>query len=96
MATETGELAAIESAVNDSAGQVRALWIAFITFATYLVIAVGSVTHRMLFLETPIKLPVLDVDLPLVGFFVIAPFVFLIFYFYTLLQLHALSRKLTL
>ena len=96
VATDTGELEAIETAVNDSAGQVHALWIAFIIFATYLVIAVGSVTHRMLFLETPIKLPVLDVDLPLVGFFLIAPLVFLVFYFYTLLQLHALSRKLAL
>jgi hypothetical protein len=35
----------------------------------YLLIAVGGVTFQDLFLEHPIKLPFLGVDLPLLGFF---------------------------
>src|SRR5262249_20910722 len=59
----------------------------------YLAIAFGSVTHRDLFLETPIKLPLLNVDLPLVGFFVVAPTVLVIFHFYVFLQLLGLASK---
>ena len=50
-------------------------------------------THLDLFLEKPIKLPLLNVDLPLVGFFVVAPTVLLIFHFYVFLQLAGLAGK---
>jgi uncharacterized protein YjbI with pentapeptide repeats len=87
---DVGEL---ERALNDAAGKASILWTAFITFELYLAIAFGSVKHRDLFLETPIKLPVLDVNLPLVGFFVVAPTILLIFHFYVFLQLLALTAK---
>src|SRR5262249_14604479 len=54
-------------------------------------IAFGSVTHRQLFLEEPVTLPVLNVELPLVAFFVIAPFLFLVFHAYFLLNLSMLA-----
>jgi uncharacterized protein YjbI with pentapeptide repeats len=87
---DVGEL---QRALNDAAGKASVLWTAFITFELYLAIAFGSVKHRDLFLETPIKLPVLNVDLPLVGFFVVAPTILLIFHFYVFLQLLALAAK---
>jgi len=74
-------------------GTASVLWTTFITFELYLAIAFGSVTHRDLFLETPIKLPILNVELPLVGFFVVAPTILVIFHFYILLQLLALAEK---
>jgi hypothetical protein len=58
-----------------------------------LAIAFGSVTHRDLFLETSIKLPLLNVDLALVGFFVVAPALLVIFHFYLFLQLLRLAIK---
>ena len=76
---DVGEL---QRALNDAAGKASVLWTTFITFELYLVIAFGSVKHRDLFLETPIKLPLLNVDLPLVGFFVVSPTVLVIFHFY--------------
>src|SRR5262249_44372005 len=69
------------------------LWTTFITLQLYLAIAFGSVTHRDLFLETSIKLPLLSVDLSLVGFFVVAPLLLLIFHFYLFLQLLGLASK---
>jgi uncharacterized protein YjbI with pentapeptide repeats len=88
--TDPGEL---QKALNDSAGKASALWTTLVIFELYLAIAFGSVTHRNLFLEDPIKLPLLNVDLPLVGFFVVAPTILVIFHFFVILQLLALADK---
>lgn len=80
----------VRKALDDAAGMSRNLWLVFLTFGTYLAIAVGSVTHRNLFLEDPIKLPLLNVELPLVAFFWVAPLLFLIFHAYLLLNLRLL------
>jgi uncharacterized protein YjbI with pentapeptide repeats len=77
MAADPTDLSAIQNALNDAAGKASALWTTFITFQLYLVIAFGSITHRDLLLETPIKLPLLV----------------LIFHFYTILQLIGLASK---
>ncbi len=63
------------------------------TITTCWPIASGSVTHRDLFLENSIKLPLLNVDLSLVGFFVVAPSLLVIFHFYLFLQLRGLASK---
>jgi hypothetical protein len=93
MPIDARDVGGLQSALNDAAGKASVLWTAFITFEIYLAIAFGSVTHRDLFLETPIKLPVLNVDLPLVGFFVVASAVLVIFHFYVFLQLLMLAVK---
>jgi hypothetical protein len=87
------DLGELKGALNDAAGKASALWTTFVTLEIYLLIAIGSVTHRDLFLETPIKLPLLNVDLPLTGFFVIAPIILLIVHFYVFIQLLALAQK---
>jgi uncharacterized protein YjbI with pentapeptide repeats len=91
---EPRDLAALEKAVNDAAGRAGSVWLSFITLGTYLLITTGSVTHKHLFLEKELRLPVFAVDLPLVGFFVAGPLLFVIFHFYTLLQLHGLASKI--
>src|SRR5467141_2761499 len=93
MAIDPKDVGELQKALNDAAGKASVLWTTFITFQLYLAIAFGSVTHRDLFLETPIKLPLLNVDLPLVGFFVVAPTVLVIFHFYVFLQLLGLATK---
>jgi uncharacterized protein YjbI with pentapeptide repeats len=93
MGIDPKDVDALQKALNDAAGKASLLWTAFVTFELYLAIAFAAVTHRDLFLETPIKLPVLNVDLPLVGFFVVAPTVLVIFHFYVFLQLLALAKK---
>jgi len=50
------------------------------------------VTHRQLLFEEPIKLPVLNIDLPIAGFFVLSPVLFLVFHSYVLLQVLLLGR----
>jgi len=93
MATDARDVGEFQKGLNDAAGKASVLWTTFLTFELYLAIAFGSVTHRDLLLETPIKLPLANVDLPLVGFFVVAPVVLIISHFYVFLQLAALASK---
>jgi uncharacterized protein YjbI with pentapeptide repeats len=51
------------------------------------------VTHADLFLENSVKLPFLNVDLPLLAFFFLAPILFLIVHAYTLVHLVMLTEK---
>jgi uncharacterized protein YjbI with pentapeptide repeats len=93
MVIDPKDVGELQRALNDAASKASVLWTTFVIFQLYLAIAFGSVTHRDLFLETPIKLPLLNVDLPLVGFFVVAPIVLVIFHFYVFLQLLGLASK---
>jgi hypothetical protein len=93
VAIDPKDLGELQKALNEAAGKASVLWTTFITFQLYLAIAFGSVTHRDLFLETSIKLPLLNVDLSLIGFFVVAPLLLLIFHFYLFLQLLGLASK---
>jgi hypothetical protein len=93
VAIDPKDLGELQKALNEAAGKASVLWTTFITFQLYLAVAFGSVTHRDLFLETSIKLPLLNVDLSLIGFFVVAPLLLLIFHFYLFLQLLGLASK---
>ncbi|WP_167591603.1 pentapeptide repeat-containing protein [Jiella endophytica] len=83
----------VEKAVNEAASRVRATWLTYILFWTYLVISTGSVTHLQMFLDEGVKLPVLDVDLPLTGFFFVAPTLFVVMHAYLLVQLWELRER---
>jgi hypothetical protein len=88
---DTKDAEALASALNHSAERVQTLWFSFLTFMLYLAIATGTTTHRMLFLEEPINLPVLNIK-PLLGFYVLTPGIFVVFHFYMLLNLVLLAR----
>jgi len=89
---DTEEAEALAGALNHSAERVQSLWFSFLTFMVYLAIATGTTTHRMLFLESPLNLPVLNIALPLLGFYILTPIIFVIFHFYMLLNLVLLAR----
>lgn len=86
------DVAALEKSVNDSATRVSAIWVSFLIFTLYLLVAAATVGHRQLFLAEPVKLPVLNIELPLWGFFFLAPILFVIFHAYVLLQVLLLGR----
>src|SRR5258708_6292709 len=86
------DVEALEKSVNDSAVRVSTIWVSFIVFGLYLVVAAANLTHRQLLFDDPIKLPVLNVDLPLVGFSFVAPVLFVLFHAYVLIQVLLLSR----
>src|SRR5438128_12574345 len=59
------DLGALRDAVVDAASAGSGLWFSYLFVSFYLAIAVGSVTHRDLFLQNPVRLPFLNVELPL-------------------------------
>ena len=69
LAAKAKDLEALRTAVVDAAGVSVGLWLCYLFVLLYLLIAVGGITHQDLFLEKPVKLPLLNVDLPLKGFF---------------------------
>jgi hypothetical protein len=83
-------------AANSASGKAFALWITFLSVGTYLAIAIGTTTDRQLLLANPVKLPLLDVDLPLFAFYGFAPVLFLVLHLYVLMQLYLLARLLRL
>src|SRR5215468_8497395 len=86
------DVAALERSLNDSATRVSTIWVSFLIFSLYLLTAATTVTHRQLLLAEPLKLPVLNIDLPLWGFFFLAPILFVILHVYVLLQVLLLAR----
>src|SRR5262249_27327768 len=93
LADEATDRKALRGAVVDAAAVSAGLWLSYIFVLLYLLIAVGGVTHRNLFFEDPVKLPFLSVDLPLVGFFVLAPALFLMVHAYVLLHFVLFAGK---
>jgi hypothetical protein len=85
----------LERSLSDSATRVSTIWVSFLIFSLYLLTAATTVSHRELFLDEPLKLPVLNIDLPLLGFFFLAPVLFVILHSYVLLQVVLLQRTAT-
>jgi uncharacterized protein YjbI with pentapeptide repeats len=86
------DVAALERSLNDSATRVSTIWVSYLIFGLYLVIATGTATDRQLFLEEPLKLPAFNIDVPLYWFFILAPSLFVLLHFYVLLQVLLLGR----
>lgn len=84
---------AARKAVEDAASVSGALWLSYVFVLLYLAIAAGSVTHLDLLLERPVRLPFLNIDLPLVPFFALAPLLFIVTHVYTLVHFVMPSAK---
>jgi uncharacterized protein YjbI with pentapeptide repeats len=93
LAAKARDLDALRAAVLDAATVGAGLWLSYLFVLFYLIIAVGSVTHRDLLLQSPIRLPFLSTDLPLRGFFALGPLIFLIVHAYVLLHFVLLADK---
>ena len=92
-AAKAKDLQALRDAVDQAATVSGALWLTYLGVFFYLAIAAGAVTHKDLFFENPVKLPFLNVELPLIGFFILGPALFLIVHAYTLLHFALLAGK---
>ena len=86
------DVAALERSVNDSAGRVSSIWLSFVAFSAYLAAAASMISHRQIFLEEPIKLPTINIDLPLVASAIVLPLLFVIYHVFVLLQVVLLAR----
>jgi uncharacterized protein YjbI with pentapeptide repeats len=93
IAEKANDLEAIKMAVEEAASVSGGLWLSYLVVLSYLAIAAGAVTHQDLLLERAVKLPFVNVELPLLAFFALAPFVFLIAHTYALVHFNMLGFK---
>ncbi len=93
IAEKADDLAAIKKAVDDAAAIGGGLWLSYLFVLFYLAVAAGAVTHADLFLENPVKLPFLSIELPLLAFFFLTPILFIVVHAYTLVHLVMLTDK---
>jgi hypothetical protein len=93
IAAKADDLEAIKKAVDDAAAVGGGLWLSYLFVLFYLAVAAGAVTHEDLFFEHPVKLPFLNIELPLLAFFFLAPILFIVVHAYTLVHLVFLTDK---
>lgn len=93
-ASKAVDLSVLRDTVVDAAGVGRGLWFSYLFSLFYLAIAIGGITHRDLFLANPVKLPFLNVDLPLVDFFIVGPLILLLIHAYVILHFVLLAGKI--
>ncbi len=80
-------------AVNHSSDTAHTGWLIFLAIMVYFMIAVAGVTHKDLLLETPVTLPVLQVNIQLAQFFQFAPVVLVLLHLGLISQLTLLARE---
>jgi hypothetical protein len=92
-AKQAHDLDALRNAVEDAASVSAGFWLSYLFVLFYIGIAAGGVTHKDLLLENPVKLPFLNVELPLVAFFFLAPILYIVSHAYTLVHFVMLAAK---
>jgi uncharacterized protein YjbI with pentapeptide repeats len=80
----------VQAGLDRGAG---AAWLGYILALFYIGIAVLGVTHRDLFLDVPMKLPLISAEIPLRAFFVLAPILFLIVHAFVLARTVLVSSR---
>jgi uncharacterized protein YjbI with pentapeptide repeats len=86
------DVSGLQASLNDSATRVSTIWITYLLFGLYLLVASGTANHRQILLEEGLKLPALGTDVPLFWFFVLSPVLFVLLHVYVLLQVLLLGR----
>ncbi len=87
------EVDAAKKTLEDATSVGAGFWVSYIFLMFYIAVSAGAVTHVDLLLENPVKLPFLNLDLPLLGFYFLAPILFVIMHMFTLSKLVILSEK---
>src|SRR5262245_52536722 len=80
-------------ALNTASARTNTVWLVFLGLMGYLLVAVAAVTHRDLLLNTGIVLPILQVKIDLVRFFLCAPALLALVHLGLILQFVLLARK---
>ena len=88
------QLDRLRNSANDASQLARRVYLSFLVFCVYIAILVGSTTHEQLLRGIGAKLPVLQVELPIDGTYVVVPLIFLFFHLNLLILLYLLSQKL--
>ena len=92
--TTDNRIDALLEAANDAAKNARNTFLFFLLAGAYVFVIVSATTDELLFRGSTIELPGLDVRIPIVGFYIFAPILLLVFHFNLLLQFYLLANTL--
>ena len=81
--------------VNETAKIVRTSLLFFLVVALYLLIIVGTTTDLMLLRGEIVALPLMEVGVPVVAFYIVAPLIFLLLHINLLLRLSQLTETVS-
>src|SRR5262247_99933 len=84
----------LRGAADEAARLVQNVYLSFLGLGTYIAVIIGSTTDVQLLKVSPVTLPLLNVQLPIVGFYVVVPWLLLLLYFSLLLHLTFLVQRL--
>lgn len=86
----------LQESINTSSGINRTLGITFVLFLFYIMVSVASTTDLTLFLPASIiNLPIINLNLSLKLYYVLAPMLIVVFHFNLLTNLEKHAQKLT-
>lgn len=94
MKDQTPSAETLLEVANKSSERLAVLHAGFMAACVYVLVIVFGTTDLDLLIGKGIKLPFVNVEVPIVGFYVFAPFILVLVHFNLLLQLELLSRKL--
>ena len=92
-AVEPQRLDSLRTATDLSARHAQAGYVTFILYGVYLTITAASTTDEQLLRQSAVTLPLLNVGLPILWFYVVAPLLFLPMHFNLMIELYVLSRR---
>ncbi len=85
----------LKNDVNESSKYNRTLLISFLLFVFYVLVIVASTTDLQLLIpDSKVKLPIINVDLPLFGFYIVAPILIVVLHYNFLFNLLQHRKKL--
>ena len=88
-----GDQSDIRDSVNEAARVARSNMIFMLVVSIYLAILIALTDDMTLLREGSISLPLMQVELPIVTFYMMAPWLFLLLHFHQLIRLSQLAEK---
>lgn len=84
----------LRGAADEAARLAHSSYLSFLLLETYIAVIIGSTTDVQLLKVSPVTLPLLNVPLPIVGFYAVGPWLLLLIHFNLLLHLTFLAQRL--
>lgn len=92
-AAMTGETRHLLEAVNKASAASNSAWLIHLALSAYFIVALASVSHTDLLLNSPIALPIIGISIALDRFFLFAPLFYILIHIGVMLQYVVLTRK---
>ena len=90
-----GRLDRLRESANDSARTFRTAYTFYLIVALYVLVIVSSTDHELLFRAGDVQMPIVNVGVPVVWFFVVVPWLLVLLHFNLLIQATFLADKVS-